>query len=55
MLGKLGTTEVLILIVFLVGIPVGIYFIGRASGKRKAELDMYRKKEKEKEKESEQN
>lgn len=46
-MGNLGFQEFLLIIIVLGGIPSLFYWLGKRSGYRKGQLDMYKKREEE--------
>jgi F0F1-type ATP synthase assembly protein I len=46
-MAKLGTTEIFIIVLVLIGIPLLFYSLGKKSGYKQGQLDMYKKMEEE--------
>lgn len=46
MLG-LGTPEILVILLVVLGIPFAAYYVGKKSGYKQGQLDMYKKRDEE--------
>jgi hypothetical protein len=46
-MGNLGAQEVLLILIIIVAFPVFFYWLGRRSGYKQGQLDMYRKMDEE--------
>lgn len=46
-MGNLGAQEVLLVLIIIVALPVFFYWLGKRSGYKQGQLDMYRKMDEE--------
>lgn len=42
-MGNLGAQELLLILILLLGLPILLYWLGRRSGYKQGQLDMYKK------------